>query len=143
MGPGADQDVIQAKADVVEEAFGVLDAIEADGQTAFMEDDRSYYAARTALLEAVEAALDAANHAIAAEGLRRAEDYADLVTVLEEEGIVEADLAERVRAMARFRNLLVHRYGTLDRERVWRILVHEREDVEAFLARLLDAFVEG
>lgn len=143
MGSSADQDVLQAKADVVEEAFGVLDDIEREGRERFLEDDRSYYAARTALLEATEAALDAANHVIAAEGFRRAEDYADLVTVLEEEGIVEADLAERIRAMARFRNLLVHRYGALERERVWRILTKDRQDIGAFVGRLFEAFVDG
>lgn len=143
MGPGADPDVLQAKADIVEEAFRVLDGIEDEGRKAFLEDDRSYYAARTALLEATEAALDTANHVIAAEGFRRGEDYADIVTVLEEEKIVEADLAERIRAMARFRNLLVHRYAALDRERVWRIATEERQDIQAFFEVLLDAFVEG
>lgn len=143
MPPGVDTEVIQAKTDVVEEAFQVLDDIEKDGREAFLTDDRSYYAARTALLEATEAALDAANHVIAAEGFRRGEDYADLVTVLEEEGVLEADLAARVRAMARFRNLLVHRYGTLDRERVWQIVTEDRRDVEAFMNRIFEAFVDA
>lgn len=87
------------------------------------------------MLEAIEAALGAANHVIAAEGFRRGEDYADLVTVLEEEAIVETELARRIRAMARFRNLLVHRYAAIDRERVWRILTEDREDIQAFFAR--------
>lgn len=142
MAPGADRDVLQAKADIVEDAFEVLDDIEQDGEKAFHEDDRSYYAARTALLEATEAALDAANHVIAAEGFRRGEDYADLVTVLEEEGVVEAELADRVRAMARFRNLLVHRYGALDRGRVWQIATDERQEIRRFFAQLFEAFVD-
>lgn len=142
MGPGVDPELLEAKADIAEDAFRVLDDIEAEGEEAFLQGDRNYYAARAALLEAIEAALDAANHVIAAEGYRRAEGYADLVSVLEEEGLLEEALAERVRGMARFRNLLVHRYGALERKRVWQIVVEDRSDIASFFDQLFEALVD-
>jgi uncharacterized protein YutE (UPF0331/DUF86 family) len=42
--------------------------------------------------------------------------------VLRDEGSVDEELAERLVAMARFRNLLVHAYADVDEDRVLRIL---------------------
>ncbi|MFQ6077065.1 MAG: DUF86 domain-containing protein [Candidatus Bathyarchaeia archaeon] len=48
------------------------------------------------------------------EDVRRAEEYSEMFKVLEEEGVIGKELATKLEDMARFRNLLVHRYGEVD-----------------------------
>jgi len=38
--------------------------------------------------------------------------------------------------MARFRNLLVHRYGKIDDERIWTILQEDLKDFELFISKI-------
>ncbi|MGB9777123.1 MAG: type VII toxin-antitoxin system HepT family RNase toxin [Anaerolineae bacterium] len=59
-------------------------------------------------------------------------DYADCFTVLQEIGVLPDDLAERMRRMARFRNLLVHLYGKVDNRKVHRILREDLDDLRLF-----------
>lgn len=117
--------VLQGKADIVENAFRVLDDIEAKGRDVFRSDELTYYAAKGALAEAIEATLDVANHLIAANGFRRANNY--------------ADLSGRLQDMAGFRNVLVHRYGELDPGRVWEVVEEDRHDIAEFFAVVFDA----
>lgn len=134
----ADPDVLDAKAETVEQAFEVLDEVEAEGRST-LEDRRTQLATLRALQEAVEAALDVAGHLVSRNGYRNAEDYADLFTVLGEEDVLEEDLARRLEAMAGFRNVLVHRYAEVDLDRVWAYVTDDREDVVAFLDAVYEA----
>jgi hypothetical protein len=59
---------------------------------------------------------------ISSEGYEPPGSYADIFRVLRDEGSVDEELAERLVAMARFRNLLVHAYADVDEDRVLRIL---------------------
>lgn len=63
---------------------------------------------------------------------RRAEKYSDMFRVLSEEGVLGERLAQRLEDMARFRNLLVHRYGEIDDERVLEIIQHNLGDIVEF-----------
>lgn len=136
-----DRDVLEAKADLVEEAFGYLDTVEDRGRGS-LESLETTFAVERALLRAVEAALGAANHVVAANGFRRADEYGGLFEVLAEEGVISADLARRLAAMARFRNLLVHRYADVDLDEVWEVVEEDREDVAAFFDALFES-VDG
>lgn len=70
---------------------------------------------------AIEAAIDACQHAIAAEGLRAPKDFADAFLVLHEAG------------------LLVHGYGRVDDTRVVEILRTRLDDLDAFRRALATA----
>lgn len=130
---------MQDRLDVVEESFRALDEIQAEGRAAFDKQLRSFLAAKHALFEAVEAALDAGNHVIAANAFRRPASYADIFRVLVEEGVVDEELGARLESMARLRNVLVHQYAAVDRGRVWAILTGERKDILRFFEAVLAA----
>ena len=66
---------------------------------------------------AAEACVNIGNHLIQL-GLRMAEDYASVFESLFEGGIVSEELSDKMKDMARFRNLLVHLYGKLDHKKV-------------------------
>ncbi len=65
--------------------------------------------------------LDIATHLAASAG-RDAPDYATAIDVLGELGILPAEFAVRLRAIAGFRNVLVHGYLSVDVSRMHRLL---------------------
>lgn len=91
---------------------------------------------------AVETGLDLGSHVIASEGYEPPSSYADIFRVLRDEGLLEEDLADRLMAMARFRNVLVHLYAEVDEDRVLRILRESLGDLDAFMTGLRRRFAE-
>lgn len=92
------------------------------------------------LLLAVETVLDLGSHVISSEGYEPPANYADIFRVLSDEGVIEADLADRLMAMARFRNVLVHLYADVDEERVLRIFRESLGDLDSFVRTLRERF---
>lgn len=114
--------------------------LDADG---FLADSEQVNSAKYLLITAIEDALAAANHVIASEGYRAPVDYADAFRSLREAGILPSALAERLEAMARFRNLLVHVYAEVDDRRVHEFLRKDLADLDRYLETLLGAFPEA
>lgn len=79
---------------------------------------------------AVEAALDLANHWIADQQLGSPEVNRDSFTVLEKAGELPADLAERLRGWAGFRNILVHEYLDIDHSISFQAIREELGDLD-------------
>ena len=74
----------------------------------FIADRQAVNAAKYLLVTVIEDALAAANHVIASEGFRSPSDHADAFRSLSEAKVLDPELASRLEAMARLRNLLVH-----------------------------------
>jgi uncharacterized protein YutE (UPF0331/DUF86 family) len=81
---------------------------------------------------AIECCIDIANHIIASENYRFPKDNADSFGVLVEAAIVPPDLEDSLRAMARFRNRLVHLYWAIDDGRIHEYLQEGVEDLDRF-----------
>lgn len=62
----------------------------------------------------VEGCIDAAHHVAASEGYGPPADNADAIRLLARHGHLSADLADGVADAVRFRDVLVHRYRTVD-----------------------------
>lgn len=95
-------------------------------------------AAKYRLIVAVEAATDAADHVIAAEGLRPSTSFADSFWSLAEGHWLEEHLASLLADAARFRNLLVHQYAEVDDRRVIEILRTRLTDLDRFVEVLAE-----
>jgi Uncharacterized conserved protein, COG2445 len=67
---------------------------------------------------------------------RRAYRYAECFEKLAAQGVIDSALAERLKAMARFRNLLLHRYWEVDDQRVLTIARNDLSDLEQFVGAL-------
>ena len=78
----------------------------------------------------IEICVDIANHIVADRKYRVPFSYADTFKVLQEEGIINAELSGNMERMARFRNILVHHYNKLDASTMVTLL---REQLEDFL----------
>ncbi len=84
----------------------------------------------------VEAKFDIANHIIASERFERAESYAEMFLTLAKHHVISKELAENLARMARFRNLLVHRYWEISMEYIMEIVDKSLKDVEDFMAKI-------
>lgn len=88
------------------------------------------------LLVAIEAAQSICNHLAAQVASRAPDSLPDCFQALQESGVIEAPLAGRLGRMARFRNLLVHRYWEVDYARVHRMLSEDLGDLELYLEQV-------
>lgn len=102
-----------------------------------LKNYRNELAAKHALLESIEACIDISNHIISAKGFRRSVDYKDVFEVLKEEKIISKKLAERLKEMAKFRNVLVHKYAIVDKKRLLRIMKEDIRDIEEFIKEIM------
>ncbi len=84
-------------------------------------------------------ALDVATHLAASAG-RDASDYATAIDQLAALGALPADFAARFRAIAGFRNILVHAYLEVDLGRLHQVLNERLSDFAEFAAHV-DAYL--
>jgi len=91
----------------------------------FQRNQERQYAVLHALQLSIEASIEIATHICAADALGVPATYADAFELLAKHGVTDSPLTDRLRAMARFRNRIVHSYWELDAAEVHRI-IHER-----------------
>jgi len=78
---------------------------------------------------AIEACIDIANHIISYHGYREPESNRELFQILTEQGIIPNKLAENLKKMAQFRNIIVHDYIRIQPEIVYAILKNNLTDI--------------
>lgn len=91
------------------------------------------------LQRACEAAIDMAMHAVRGRRFGLPQDSREAFTLLEQNGIIAADVAMRMRAMVGFRNIALHQYQALSLPILRAILDERLDDFTAFTRSLLTA----
>ena len=86
-----------------------------------------------AFVTMIEACVDIAQHVCAAEGWGPPANNGDAMRVLGRHGVLDPDLADRMRQAVGFRNVLVHEYVEVD-DAVVVTRLNDLADVEAFVA---------
>ena len=99
------------------------------------------YTERT-LQVAIEVCLDLASHIISYKGFREPLDNKDCFQVLRENDIIPADLADRLKRMAQFRNVVVHDYIRINPEIVYAIVQKNIPDIVAFAQIIENKFMK-
>ena len=134
-------DVVRARCVEIEESVQRLETLAAVSLDDFLADRDAQDIASYRLLVAIEAALALCYH-VSSRQLRTApDDYTGCFALLGEAGILASDLTDRLKDMARFRNLLVHVNGKSDHQQVHAALQKNLGDLRAFsasIASLLD-----
>jgi uncharacterized protein YutE (UPF0331/DUF86 family) len=102
----------------------------------FLRNTERQYAVLHALQLAIEASVEVAMHICSADGLGVPSTYAESFDYLERERIVDASLSDDLRAMARFRNLVVHAYADVDMQRVYDILTTRTKDFLSYIVTI-------
>jgi len=88
------------------------------------------------LYVAIQAAIDLALHWLADEGWTVPESYGKAFLVLAEHGVIERDLAKKLFDAAGLRNLIAHRYGEIDVERLHASASADLDDLVALCRAL-------
>jgi len=88
------------------------------------------------LFVAIQESLALAMHWIADEGWTMPEGYGAVFQALAEHGVIDVALAERLAGASGLRNLIAHRYGALDWQRVHAIASDDLDDLLDFCAAL-------
>lgn len=110
----------------------VLRGLAAVPREAFLGNPDKIGNAKYHLVIGIECCIDIANHVIASEGYRFPKDNADGFAVLIERGILDTVAGDPLRAMARFRNRLVHLYSDVDDALIHDYLQAGLADMERF-----------
>jgi uncharacterized protein YutE (UPF0331/DUF86 family) len=101
-----------------------LAKIREEGEDAYLADTRLRMAAERQLELAVQICVDLGTQLVMERSVRAPESYADVFKAMAEGDLLPADLADRLSAAARQRNLLVHLYLEIDDLAVFESLNH-------------------
>ncbi|MCG8461339.1 MAG: DUF86 domain-containing protein [Holophagales bacterium] len=133
-----DRSVVLAKVAAIEQGLDRL-RYARDPATSLSERDRRDIVELN-LQRATQSAISLAHHVASTEGWGLPARASEVFDVLAERGILSADLADRLKRMVGFRNVLVHRYEEVDPAIVESILEHHLGDLESFAAAILEGF---
>jgi len=81
---------------------------------------------------AIQVCIDIANYIIARRKLTFPVEQENIFILLGREGIIPKKLAERMKGMVNFRNILVHDYTEIDADRVYKALRQGMKDFNDF-----------
>lgn len=81
---------------------------------------------------AIQATLDCASHIVSDRRLGEPQTNRELFDLLSQDGWISADLADTLRQMSGFRNILVHGYQAVNLSIVRDIVEHRLDDLLAF-----------
>jgi len=132
----ADVEVVRDRETRIRECVRDLRDFAGIGEAAFLENRERQYAVLHALQLAIEASVDIATHICAADNLGIPSSYAEAFDLIESAGVVDRALAEDLRAMARFRNRIVHFYGKVDLRTVYGLLQDHLGDFDRYLTAI-------
>lgn len=104
----------------------------------YREDDDIQTIVERKLQLAIQTCMDIANYIIARQKLHIPDDEENIFLVLSQEGIIEDDLAKRMKGMVNFRNILVHEYLEIDNEIVHTKLTENLQDFDKFARSIVD-----
>jgi uncharacterized protein YutE (UPF0331/DUF86 family) len=131
-----DRDALSARLGTLEEYLKELRRLGTCRRDEFVNSPGIYNLAERYLHLACECVLDVAHHVIAESGFRQPSSYKETMDVLREQGLLDADLAERLKDWMGFRNVLVHFYLTIDHTRSHEAIQEDLGDLEEFARRM-------
>ncbi len=129
-----DRQTLAARLAALDEYLRFLGEVARLDLPSFTGEPRNYASAERFLQLAIECVFDIGTHCIAALRLPRPARYADILPALATAGVITRETADELSNLAGFRNLLVHDYAQIDRERVHGFLASRLEGFRRFAA---------
>lgn len=131
-----DASLVRTKAAAIRRNIARIRALTNQPDEVFWSDERNIEAIKLWLIQLVQDAADLCNHIAARLLSEPPESYPECFELLGEAHIIDTELADSLRRMARFRNLIVHRYWEVDDQRVLEIARTRLSDLEQFLTAI-------
>ena len=106
--------------------------------------DRNYQSMiRYAMQTAIQGVIDIANHLLIGGDLEQPSDSRSAIVGLGRHGILPQDFAQEIAGMSGLRNVIVHRYMTVDDELIYQFLQRCVTDFETFSQYIVDYLREN
>jgi uncharacterized protein YutE (UPF0331/DUF86 family) len=134
-----ERDVVLAKAATIERCLGRVAEVRARPGGSLLPVDVDDIVVLN-ITRAVQAAADLAAHVVAAEGYGLSDSLAGAFGLLASHGIIDGDLAAKMRQAMQFRNVAVHTYETVDQGVIEAVATHRIEDLRAFASRMVSRY---
>ena len=126
------QESITRRLQKLEEYISLLERLREHPKKAILSDPFVYGNVERYLQLAIQTVIDISNYILAEKKVRGINEYRDALERLGAEGIIPEKLASRIVPMAGLRNILVHEYLDVDREKLYDILHHHLSDLKEF-----------
>ena len=114
-------------------ALTKLEKISHLNEKEFLNSEEKIDSSKYNLIVVIEGAIDICNHIASRMGGRSPQDYADCFAILHELGIFSDEFVDKLKRMAKFRNLIVHRYWKVDNKKVFDIICNNIADIKDYL----------
>jgi uncharacterized protein YutE (UPF0331/DUF86 family) len=131
-----DKAILAAKLAAIRDAVARVRQVLPAAAEAFKLDRTAREVVTLNVFIALQEAIALAAHWVADRGWSVPQSYADVFTVLGDRGVIDRELAQRLRAAAGLRNLIAQQYGVLNVDRVFAIASNELDDLLAFCQQL-------
>jgi uncharacterized protein YutE (UPF0331/DUF86 family) len=132
-------DVVLSKAASIERCVARIREVYADNDENLWDNHTTQDSILLNLQRACELSIDLAMHVVRKRRLGVPGDSREAFDFLQSGGILDAELAARLKRMVGFRNVAIHEYAKLDMAIVKRIITERLNDFLAFTQRLLKA----
>ncbi|OGF67201.1 MAG: hypothetical protein A2Y62_09425 [Candidatus Fischerbacteria bacterium RBG_13_37_8] len=126
-------DVIRQISGDINYALAKLEKISHLHEDEFLHSEEKIDSAKYNLIVVIEGSIDICNHIVSRMGGRAPQDYADCFEVLRELSIFSSEFIDKLKSMAKFRNLIVHRYWKVDNKKVFAIINNNIADIKEYL----------
>ena len=130
------RDVIENKISSTRKFLGILARYRHYSKREIQEDIDLKGAVERYLYLAAQSTIDLAEALIALRRLRKPSTMAESFRILQEQGLISAELAGRLARMAGFRKILAHAYEDIDGDIVVDVLQHGLNDLTEFLEQI-------
>lgn len=128
-----DADLVRRKLAAISRKLDQLKAVEALSLVEYRADPFRLKGTEKLLQETVEAAVDANLHLLRSLGAPTPGDYYESFLVAARQGVIPADLGERLAPSAGLRNRLVHEYDDVDDAIVLAAVAEARRDFAEYV----------
>jgi len=85
---------------------------------------------------AIEIVIEIGEMIIAKDGFRKPETYREVIEILGKNHVLQSVFAKKLAPAAGFRNILIHRYGELDLNELYRHLQEDVTDFDTFARQI-------
>jgi uncharacterized protein YutE (UPF0331/DUF86 family) len=103
----------------------------------FWKDERNLLAIKHLLLQSIEACGSICSHVLAKKFFKSPSSFPECFEILFNSGVIDNELSVKLRQMARFRNILVHRYWEIEDKKILAYARNNLADFDRFLESIL------
>ncbi len=128
---------VQERLKFLQESLAKLDELKKTPHDQFFANFEKSWSAEHGLHLAAEAVFDIGNHILVGHFRENPKGYGEIVPRLAEKGVLTKGLASHFEKVGGFRNILVHEYMSVDKQKVYERLQKGLDDFRQFISEIL------